>query len=253
MRNRLPLKALLPWMVLIVASLLLTQCHSNAIRNKIGMDFVYVPAGSFMMGSDGGVEKPAHRVTISKGFYVGKYEVTQAQWQHVMGSNPSFNKDCDQCPVEQMALNGAQEFIKKLSAMDDEYIYRLLTEAEWEYAARAGTTDDYGGDLDAMAWYDKNSGNKTHPVGQKQPNGFGLYDMHGNVQEWCEDLWHYNYNGAPNDGSAWMSGGESQHWVLRGGSYDGNLYGQSSTARLAGSPSDRYFEVGFRLVAVAQK
>src|SRR5205085_9149218 len=120
----------------------------------------------FMMGSETGDadEKPVHQVTIREGFYMGKYEVTQAQWKQVMGNNPSYFNNCDQCPVEMVSWNDAQEFIKKLNAMNDGYVYRLPSEAEWEYAARAGTTGDYAGDLDAMAWYLNNSGNKTHPV-----------------------------------------------------------------------------------------
>ena len=133
---------------------------------------------------------------------MGRYEVTQAQWQAVMGNNPSNFKGCDQCPVETVSWDDAQEFIRKLNAQNDGYKYRLPSEAEWEYACRAGTTGDYAGNLDEMAWYGKNSGGKTHSVGQKQANGLGLYDMHGNVWEWVEDRYHHNYNRAPTDGSA---------------------------------------------------
>ena len=118
-----------------------------------------------------------------------------------MGSNPSNHKACDQCPVENISWNDTQQFIKRLNAQGDSFIYRLPTEAEWEYACRAGTTGDYAGDLNSMAWY-ANSGGQTHPVGQKQANGFGLYDMHANVWEWCEDWYHENCYGAPMDGSA---------------------------------------------------
>ncbi|HEX8847607.1 MAG TPA: SUMF1/EgtB/PvdO family nonheme iron enzyme, partial [Pyrinomonadaceae bacterium] len=189
------------------------------MKNRIGMEFVLVPAGSFMMGSENGDknEKPAHQVTINCQFYMGKYEVTQAQWQQVLSSNPSNFKNCDQCPVENVSWNDAQEFIKKLNAQNDGYSYRLPSEAEWEYACRAGTIGDYAGDMDEIAWYIKNSGSKTHPVGQKQANAWSLYDMHGNVREWCEDVWHENYKGTPSDGSAWLIGGNSNLRVLRGG------------------------------------
>jgi len=177
-------------------------------KNSIGMEFVYIPPGDFMMGSDEeSDEKPIHKVTISNGFWMGKTEVTQEQWQAVMSNNSSHHQNCSQCPVESVSWNNAKEFIAKLNTKNDGFEYRLPSEAEWEYAARAGTTGDYAGNLDSMAWYNANSGDKMHPVGQKQPNAFGLYDMHGNFQEWCEDIYSYDYNGLPTDGSANPSGG----------------------------------------------
>jgi serine/threonine-protein kinase len=179
--------------------LMLTQ---PALTNSIGMEMVYVPAGSFIMGSENGDsdEKPMHRVTISSGFYMGRYEVTQAQWQAVMGTNPSDFKGCDNCPVEQVSWDDAQEFIRQMNARGDGYTYRLPTEAEWEYACRAGTTTAFAyGDLlsseqanfDGKHPYGGASKGvyrqKTTLVGSFQPNAFGLYDMHGNVWEWCQD------------------------------------------------------------------
>jgi formylglycine-generating enzyme required for sulfatase activity len=239
------------------------------VRNQMGMELVYVPAGSFMMGSDkNDFEKPIHQVTISNGFYMGRYEVTQAQWQEVMGNNPSNFKG-DNLPVETVSWNDAQEFIRRLNARGDGYTYRLPSEAEWEYACRAGTTGDYAGNLDSMGWYWENSGDarlsgewnydrlkanndRTHPVGQKQPNAWGLYDMHGNVWEWCEDIGHENYNGAPSDGSTWMSGGDSNRRVLRGGSWDNVAVLLRSANRLRLSPVNRNYNHGLRLVAVAR-
>jgi formylglycine-generating enzyme required for sulfatase activity len=223
------------------------------VRNQMGMELVYVSAGSFMMGSNfGNNEMPVHQVTIQEGFYMGRYEVTQAQWQAVMGNNPSRFKG-DNLPVEQVSWDDAQEFIRRLNARGDGYTYRLPSEAEWEYACRAGTTGDYAGNLDAMAWYDKNSGPQTHPVGQKQPNGFGLYDMHGNVWEWCEDWYHDGYNGAPTDGSAWLSGGYPNLRMLRGGSFGGYAFGPRSALRIWYAPGYRGVNgFGFRLVAVAR-
>ena len=145
---------------------------------------VYVTGGTFLMGSPDNEpdrdsdERPQHRVTVP-GFSMGKYEITQAQWKAVMGTNPSYFKG-DNLPVENVSWNDAKEFCSKLSQMTGKQ-YRLPTEAEWEYACRAGTTGPYAGNLDAMAWYSNNAGFKTHPVGQKRPNAFGLYDMHGNV------------------------------------------------------------------------
>lgn len=124
---------------------------------------------------------------------MGRTEVTQAQWRAVMGNNRSKVKG-DDLPVERVSWNNAEDFIGKLNEQNDGYEYRLPSEAEWEYACRAGTTVDYYGDVDAIAWYDKNSAKKTHAVGTKQASGFGLYDMSGNVWEWCEDYYHDSYN-----------------------------------------------------------
>jgi formylglycine-generating enzyme required for sulfatase activity len=205
-----------------------------------------------MMGSTNGNdnEKPVHQVTISQSFYIGKYEVTQAQWQAVMGENPSNFKDCANCPVEQVSWDDTQKFIQRLNGMNDGYIYRLPTEAEWEYACRAGTTGDYAGNLSEMAWYSDNSGNKTHAVGGKQPNAWGLADMHGNVWEWCQDWYHETYYGAPTDGSAWLSGGEQKYRVLRGGSWNVVATGLRSALRNDVTPGNRYYDHGFRVVAV---
>lgn len=154
------------------------------MTNSAGIEFVWIPPGSFMMGSDsrGWYVQPVRQVTIGRGFYMGRYEVTQAQWQAVMGSNPSDFKG-DNLPVQNVSWNDAQEFISQLNAANDGYQYRLPSEAEWEYACRAGTTGDYAGVLDAMAWYKNNSDKYTHPVGTKQPNAFGLYDMHGSADD----------------------------------------------------------------------
>lgn len=212
-----------------------------------------------MMGSPDGVgldiEHPQHQVSVQS-FYMGKYEVTQAQYRAVMGSNPSYFTGCDECPVDNVTWNDAQKFIRKLNEMNGGYTYRLPTEAEWEYACRAGTTGDYAGNLNAMAWYGINSRHKTHPVGTKQANGFGLYDMHGNVFEWCEDIWHRDYNGAPRNGSAWLRG-DSDLRVLRGGSWDtpDPFYLRSADRGFGPPDEDRpnFSNVnGFRVVAFSR-
>ena len=173
-----------------------------------GMEFVWVPAGEFRMGST--------RVRINRGFWLGKYEVTQAEWQGVLGTNPSGNSGCGQCPVEQVSWNDAQDFIRRMNGRAGRNRYELPTEAEWEYAARAGTTGDRYGNLDAIAWYRDNSGDRTHPVGQKVPNAWGLYDMLGNVWEWVAD-WHGEYpSGAVTDPRGPASG---PFRVVRGGSW----------------------------------
>ena len=165
-----------------------------SFTNSIGMEFVLIPAGTFMMGSLNrdteayGDEKPAHRVTISQPFYLGKYPVTQEQWAAVMGNNPSrFSGHPDQ-PVESVSWNDVQAFLDTLNERDGSGDYRLPTEAEWEYACRAGTEiPRYYPDINAIAWYLENSNDQTRPVGQKLPNAWGLYDMLGNVREWCHD------------------------------------------------------------------
>jgi formylglycine-generating enzyme required for sulfatase activity len=220
--------------------------NPNTFKNSIGMEFVKIPSGSFMMGSptsekDRSGDEIQHQVTISKDFYLGKYEVTQAQWQAIMGSNPS-NFKSDNLPVEQVNWDDTQEFIKKLNAKG-EGTYRLPTEAEWEYAARAGTTGDYYGNIDSIAWYKDNSGSKTHPVGQKQANAFGLYDMSGNVWEWCQD-WYGDYpSGAVTNPTGATSGSAR---VSRGGSWSDPAVNLRSACRY--TPSERFSFLGFRLL-----
>ncbi len=225
--------------------------ESQTFKNSIGMEFVKIPNGSFMMGSptseigSSNDERPQHQVTISKNFYLGKYEVTQGQWKAVMGNNPSHFSGCDDnCPVENVSWEDAQEFIKRLNGKG-EGTYRLPTEAEWEYACRSGTTGAYSGSLDEMGWYDKNSGDKTHPVGQKKANAFGLYDMHGNVWEWTAD-WYESYSsGSVTDPTGASSGSDR---VLRGGSYSWDDISLRSANRTFVSPSHRNDDWGFRVV-----
>ena len=221
-------------------------------RNFIGMNFVRIPADEFMMGSEeADDEKPVHKVKISKPFYLGTYPVTQAEWKEVMGNNPSQFKG-DDLPVEKVSWDDVQEFIEKLNEKEGTDKYRLPSEAEWEYACRAGTTTRYSfGDSESKlgdyAWYDDNSGSKTHPVGLKLPNRWGLYDMHGNVWEWTQDKWHRDYDGAPTDGSAGESG-DGANRVLRGGSWGSSARGCRSASRYRVGPGYRRFILGFRLL-----
>ncbi len=214
-----------------------------------GMQFVWVPDGCFQMGSNSGDsnEKPVHEVCVD-GFWMGKYEVTQAEWQRVMGSNPSHFKG-DRNPVECVSWNNAQEFIKRLNAKGNG-TFRLPTEAEWEYAARSGGKDEKyagGNDVDRVAWYRSNSGKETHPVGTKAPNGLGLYDMSGNVWEWCQDWYNdkaYSQHARLNP--IYSGGGDDR--VLRGGSWL-NSAGRVRAANRGGFfPGRRDNFLGFRLL-----
>jgi formylglycine-generating enzyme required for sulfatase activity len=232
--------------------------------NSIGMEFLSIPAGEFDMGSPSNEagrwvnEGPVHQVKISNAFYMGKYEVTQKQWRDVMGNSPSYFKG-DNLPVELVSWNDTQDFIQKLNEKEGGAKYRLPSEAEWEYAARAGTTTRYsfgndesifgyyGSKLGDYAWYSANSGSKTHDVGQKKPNPWGLYDMHGNVWEWVQDNWHDNYNGAPTDGSSWERGSDR---VARGGSWDLFSGRCRSAVRNDNGPGSGTF-LGFRLLRVS--
>jgi len=220
------------------------------------MEFVTIPPGSFMMGSPEDEEGrysnegPLHEVTIQYSFEMLTTEVTQRMWEDVMGSNPSGFQNPD-FPVETVSWQDCQFFIYRLNQLDREFSYRLPTEAEWEYACRAGTdTRFYSGDedddLDAIGWYSGNSGTTTASCGQLAPNAWGLFDMSGNVWEWCQDHFYGDYTGAPSDGSAWLDGGSSR--VARGGSCGSPARRCRSAARDECYPELRYYYLGFRLV-----
>lgn len=208
-----------------------------------------IPAGEFDMGSNNDdTEKPVHRVRVSA-FAMGRTEVTQGQWQTIMGNNPSKFVGCDDCPVEFPSWDDAQEFIRKLNASTGK-TYRLPSEAEWEYSCRAGGLNTYcgGESVDTLAWHGDNSGGKPHQVGRKPANAFGLHDMSGNVTEYVEDCWHNSYRDAPSDGSAWTSRCTDNRRVRRGGSVRYATSVARATAREPIKPDTRnYFSSGFRL------
>ena len=220
-------------------------------------ELVVIPAGSFWMGSAAGSAKapggqanemPQHRVEVPA-FAIGKHEVTQEQWVAVMGENPSFHKGRN-LPVENVSWHDAQAFVRKLSDRTQRS-YRLPSEAEWEYAARAGTRTEWGFAHqiapDDYAWYYADSEGKTHPVGLKLPNAFGLFDMYGNVWEWVEDCYHDHYGGAPADGTAWKTACGVPYGVIRGGSYDLVPQLLRSAVRYWIYPNQRARYIGFRL------
>ncbi len=253
------------------------EYFKEELGNDVCLEMVSISGGKFLMGTEKGEierlvkkynwdgfrrEKPQHEVTV-KPFFMGKYPITQAQWQAVMGNNPADFKDSPQNPVENVSWHDAVEFCQRLSEKTGRK-YRLPSEAEWEYACRAGTKRPFHfgetitGELanyDASETYAGEAPGeyreKTTPVGSFPPNRFGLYDMHGNVWEWCADNWHENYEGAPTDGSAWTTGGDKDISPLRGGSWGYTPgYCRSAFRYLNIRWRDNIFlDVGFRVVS----
>jgi formylglycine-generating enzyme required for sulfatase activity len=236
----------------------------STLTNSLGMTFASIPAGTFMMGSpedDPGWNntETQHQVTLTQGYYMQTTEVTQGQWETVMGSNPSYFSSCgSDCPVETVSWYDAQEFINKLN-QKGEGTYALPTEAQWEYAVRAGSTTAFvnGGiitatgcgyypNLDDMGWYCYNSDSTTHPVTKKTPNAWGLYDMQGNVLEWCQDYWSSYYTSESVTDSTGPSSGGFR--VLRGGSWYHGASGFRSASRAYSPPGGSNDVMGFRLV-----
>ncbi len=253
----------------MVAALLLTMFYfapysmaqkkgSNSFTSPtLGAKFVLIPAGTFMMGSPSDElgrdsdETPQHQITISRPYYMQTTEVTQGQWKKVMGNNPSHFSSCgDDCPVEYVSWDDVQGFIKKLNSMEGTDKYRLPTEAQWEYAARAGTTTRFhagvsNDDLSRAGWLKANSGSKTHQVGQMTSNSWGLYDMHGNVYEWVQD-WFHLYSADRLTDPAGPSSGSKR--VRRGGSWNSIARYCRSANRDYFGPGQRSGLLGFRLI-----
>ena len=271
-----PYRMIWIWMMPVLSLALLAGCAGGLLPQKTGesavtttngtqdpatgMEFVLVKGGCFPMGDTFGDgnndEKPVHEVCVSD-FYLGRYEVTQGQWEKVMGGNPSSNKQCGpDCPVDSVSWDMAQEYIRNLNGKSGKQ-YRLPTEAEWEYAARSGVkSDKWAGtndeaDLGNFAWYEKNSNLMTHRVGLKKANGFGLFDMSGNVGEWCRDWYDAAYySTSPKDNPTGAASGEKR--VLRGGSwvYDGGAV--RTAKRSSDAPAEWDSNYGFRLLSPVQ-
>jgi formylglycine-generating enzyme required for sulfatase activity len=231
--------------------------NTGATRLSYEPEMIAVTGGTFSMGCKDGRdtdcydwEKPAHSVTL-KDFQMGKYEVTQAQWRAVMGSDPPGDKGCDQCPVKWVSWNDIQDFLQKLNAKTNKK-YRLPTEAEWEYAARGGNQSKgylYTGSdtLSEVAWYRENAGNKTHPVGQKKANELGLYDMSGNVMELCSDWFSDSYYAQQGNSSNPIGAATGSSRVLRGCGWSGDARSCRAAFRYYDTPSSRNGVIGFRV------
>lgn len=258
------MKNWLAWSVVIAISLGTVASVSAAPSKRLAVDlggdvkleFVLVPAGEFTMGDN--ESKPAHPVKITKPFYLGAYEVTQAQWKAVMGTNPSRFKGA-QNPVESISWEDCQEFIKKLNAKIGTAAgkFALPTEAQWEYTCHAGSKHrfcfghDKPGLLD-YGWHVKNGESKTHPVGEKKPNAWGFYDMHGNVAEWCHDWfeWKY-YEKSPTNDPTGPAEGTSR--VVRGGFWGSSAWRSRSAYRDHNSPRRFGRHLGLRLCLIPAK
>ncbi len=232
------------------------------ITNSLGMAFVLIQPGKFIMGSPENeigrfTGEIPHAVNLTNPFYIQTTEVTQAQWKSVMGKNPSSQKGCgDNCPVEQVSWQDAQQFVQKLNQKEDTDKYRLPTEAEWEYACRAGSTAafsnggitelDCGNDanLDQIGWYCGNAKDQIHPVAQKKPNAWGLYDMHGNVQEWCQDWFGvYPYDEVNNP----KGPTKGSYRAMRGGTWYSPARDLRCASRFGSPPHYRFRHIGFRV------
>lgn len=220
----------------------------------VSFNMILVEHGSFMMGATPEMsnlyndENPVHQVTLTCDYYIGKYEVTQKLWQVVMGSNPSWFTG-DNLPIESVSWQDCQKFIRKLNSITGRR-FRLPSEAEWEYAARGGrkshgTKYSGGSDILDVAWYESNSGNRTHDVGTKQPNELGIYDMTGNVWEWCQD-WYGNYSSSYQTNPTGCASGSYR--VCRGGSWGISARCCHSSSRSYEAPDGRFYVLGLRLV-----
>jgi formylglycine-generating enzyme len=221
-------------------------------------EMVFVKGAIFRMGSNRGSnnEQPVHDVILYD-FYIGKYEVTQAEWYRVMTKDPSdrYFAGCDSCPVERVTYDHVQEFIRELNRLTGQN-YRLPTEAEWEYAARGGALSQgfkYSGSnsIDSVAWYDGNSGNEAHPIGRKKPNELGIYDMSGNIYEWCSDWYSPDYYKISLKENP-TGPAEGTERVIRGGSWFFDRSGLRVAEREGGNPDFRYGYIGFRLCRSAE-
>lgn len=248
----------------VLASQARPQPGQNHVIPDLNLDLIWVEPGTFMMGSPADeplrhkAEGPRMRVTLTKGFWLGRTEITQAQYEAVVGTNPSNFKDVGpDAPVERVSWFNAVAYCEALTEREraagrlpEGYVYTLPTEAQWEYSCRAGTTGAYAGEPDALAWYDRNSNGSTHPVGRKQANAWGFHDMPGNVLEWCLD-WYGDYPG----GSVTDPAGPFRGYyrMARGGSWRTDARLGRSASRSGGSEGRLDYTIGFRIALSAER
>ena len=254
----------IPLLALALAATLVSTAREQPAKTAtidlghgVKMEFVLVRPGSFIMGSDentgDGDESPMHKVTFTQPFYLGKYEVTQEQWEAVTGGNPSGFKGARR-PVDTVSWDDCQNFLAKLQAKTGRK-FALPTEAQWEFACRAGTTSPWSfGDAEARAgdyaWIGENSGNATHPVGEKKPNAWGLYDVHGNVWEWCAD-WYEKHSYPSSDATDPSGPPSGTAHILRGGAWGEHPNNIRSAVRNCLGPDGRHDGTGLRCVLLA--
>ena len=243
--------------MVLFGSSLIAQTKQDSFTNASGIEFVKIRAGEFMMGSNNGPsqERPVRKVKIRKEFWIGKYEITQEQFTAIMGTNPSYFKKCPKCPVEMVSWDDAKSFISKLNSKGDGYTYSLPSEAQWEYAARSGTTTEYafGDKVTPKQLNNAYMVNKPTPVGTYPANAWGIFDMHGNVWEWCEDVQSYDYNKLPADESPNLTIGEDKKKrIMRGGAWYGTAGEARSAMRNGFAQTYKDYQVGFRLVAIVK-
>jgi len=250
---------LLSGLLLLPVGCAAAETAAQVLLNSVGVEFVKIPSGRFFMGAQAGEdgsskEKPRHQVIISRPFYLGKYEVTQEQWLAVMGSSHPDNFPSPDRPVDEVSWNDAQTFLQHLNVLEPGAVYRLPTEAEWEYAARAGSETAYcfgddpqDGRLAEYAWYEENAAKQTRPVGKLQANAWGLHDMYGNVIEWVQDFYDKNYYAvSPHKDPQGPAAGKKR--VVRGGSWIHQAYSCRSAYRGYFSADYTDSDFGFRIV-----
>lgn len=251
------------FLILTITLPAFTQTHqteiANTIKNSIGIEFIKIPSGKFIIETNR-IQKQENisityviqtptppQLTINmKSFWISKTEITQEQWQKIIKINPSKFKNNNN-PVENVSWLDVKNYISEINKNDELYNYRLPTESEWEYACTTRDEYIYKENIDVAAWYSGNSRSFPHNVAKLCPNKFGLFDMFGNVAEWCEDTWHKNYDGLPTDGSAWVDE-NNDYKIIRGGSWDSYDFSLESNIREKEKANKKSDKIGFRLV-----
>jgi len=227
------------------------QVQTFHLGERVELEMIKLQSGQFLMGSaaDSIYERPPHSVTIAKPLMIGRYPITQYQWKAIMNSNPSTHSGHSRYPVDSVSWLDCQRYCKKLSQRIQRVV-RLPSESEWEYACRAGTETEFsfGAEIDNWSTWSRAQGRQPLPVDARSPNPWGLFDMHGNAAEWCQDVWHIDYWSAPSDGTSWDTGGEQDCRVIRGGSRDNHPTHCRSASRGKYPASGKSEFIGLRVV-----